>query len=380
MFFLNVINSIISKPGNIGFRFSHIQEYQSDHNLDFLTIARGNDSSIKKGVFSLGFFSIIPRGLHYLRRNYFKGLNTRKPDLILFEMFFFLLLPYILFKSRKHTFKTAYIVESSPVIIKTLKKFGFKIVLDVPIVPNNYVKTVTCLHKTSELVYHKYLDDRERLCFELSDVILAPSVFVCNEISLLIEDYKKIQIIPFGSIQKKSREVFQYVDKKGIDFVFAGNVSSRKGINFLIDAWEKLNFENDRLHLCGKVTKEIKDKISLLKSNSIILSGFVDVAEYFDNCDVYVFPSLMEGSSKSVYEAMASSLPCIVTYQSGSVIEHGVDGLLIDAFSSEEIQEALLKIKTMDLLSLSKNAHKKSQNYTWDLYSKKVMRVLSDEK
>lgn len=379
MLVVNIINSIIGKPGNIGYRFSFVQNEQFVNGIDFITIARGNslDQSVK--VFSMGVFSIFPRGLHYLRRNYFKNLNTRKADLLLFEFFFLLLLPYVFLKSCKYRKKVAYVVETTPFIIKILKKMGFRIVLDIPIAPNNYVRKAICKYKTEELVYHSYLDKRERLCYQLSDMILVPSEFVYKEV-IELTDKSKVEIIPFGSLQKPFRNNEDKCDKKvGLDFVFAGNVSSRKGINFLLDAWNSPEFVNDRLHLCGNVTKEMNKKVDLLQSKNIILPGFVSTENYFDNCDVYVFPSLMEGSSKSVYEAMASSLPCIVTFQSGSVIEHDVDGLLINAFSTDDVKNSMLRIKKMNIAELSKNAHAKSKMYTWKKYTKNVFKALDCE-
>lgn len=379
MFVVNIINSIIGKPGNIGYRFSYVQEEQIAKDFDFITVARGNILKHTKNIFSLGFFSFIPRGLHYLRRNYFKNLNTRKADMLLFEFFFILLLPYIYLKSRTHNEKVAYVIETSPFIIKTLLRMGFRIVLDIPIAPNNYVKKAIDNYQTQELVYHSYLDQREQLCFQLSDLILVPSDFVYDEVVEFV-DKQKLKIIPFGSVQKPfNSKRMGSSQKDGIDFVFAGNVSSRKGVNFLLDAWCGPEFKNDRLHLCGNVTKEIKNKLATLPVTNILLPGFVSTAIYFNECDVYIFPSLMEGSSKSVYEAMASSLPCIVTFQSGSVIEHEVDGLIVNAFSSVEVKKAMLKIKTMNLAELSKNAHNKSKNFTWEKYIDQVMKALNNE-
>ena len=57
-------------------------------------------------------------------------------------------------------------------------------------------------------------------------------------------------------------------------------------------------------------TRNVFYKVRLLgaKSNSkynlknIITPGFINTRKYFTKCDVYVFPSLLEGSSKSIYD------------------------------------------------------------------------------
>ena len=64
--------------------------------------------------------------------------------------------------------------------------------------------------------------------------------------------------------------------------------------------------------------------------NNLITPGFVETDTYFINCDIYVFPSLMEGSSKSIYEAMNFSMPIICTYESGSVVEDNINGYIVE--------------------------------------------------
>ena len=47
--------------------------------------------------------------------------------------------------------------------------------------------------------------------------------------------------------------------------------------------------------------------------------------------DVFVFPSLFEGSAVVTYEALACGLPSIVTPNAGSVVRDGVDGFHVPA-------------------------------------------------
>jgi glycosyltransferase involved in cell wall biosynthesis len=87
----------------------------------------------------------------------------------------------------------------------------------------------------------------------------------------------------------------------------------------------------------------------------------------------------MEGSSKSVYEAMGAGLACVVTHQSGSVIENGVDGYIINAFSGLEIREALIKVKNEDFLAMGERGKNKSTHFTWPRYSSTVLAEILNE-
>ena len=82
------------------------------------------------------------------------------------------------------------------------------------------------------------------------------------------------------------------------------------------------------------------------------------------DCDVYVFPSFMEGSAKSVYEAMQSGLACVVSPSSGSIITDGQDGLLSEAGDSETLREKMLLLKKKPSLrhKLGLAAQKKSSS------------------
>jgi glycosyltransferase involved in cell wall biosynthesis len=145
----------------------------------------------------------------------------------------------------------------------------------------------------------------------------------------------------------------------------------------LLEAWNDERFKNDRLHLCGRLYPEIKELLEKYNFKNVILPGFVDTKEYFKKCDVYVFPSLLEGSSKSVYEAMNMSLPCIVTPNSGSVIVDKEDGFIIDIASSDDIKNKMLRFKeNPELISImGKKAYENVQKYSWNNYAKKIINI-----
>ncbi len=60
--------------------------------------------------------------------------------------------------------------------------------------------------------------------------------------------------------------------------------------------------------------------------------------------DVFVFPSLFEGSAVVTYEALACGLPSIVTAEAGSVVRHGLEGLVVPARDVEALAEAMERL------------------------------------
>jgi glycosyltransferase involved in cell wall biosynthesis len=69
-----------------------------------------------------------------------------------------------------------------------------------------------------------------------------------------------------------------------------------------------------------------------------------DVAEIMRGLDCFVLPSLAEGVSNTILEAMASGLPIVATRVGGNaeLIESGMTGLLVPPANSDALAEAML--------------------------------------
>jgi glycosyltransferase involved in cell wall biosynthesis len=69
-----------------------------------------------------------------------------------------------------------------------------------------------------------------------------------------------------------------------------------------------------------------------------------DIPDVLRGLDLFVLPSLAEGISNTILEAMASALPVIATRVGGNVelVEDGVTGRLVPASDSVQLGEALL--------------------------------------
>ncbi|HSX91826.1 MAG TPA: TIGR03088 family PEP-CTERM/XrtA system glycosyltransferase [Hydrogenophaga sp.] len=69
-----------------------------------------------------------------------------------------------------------------------------------------------------------------------------------------------------------------------------------------------------------------------------------DVAEVLPGLDVFVLPSLAEGTSCTLQEAMACARPVLATAVGGTpdLIRHGVDGLLVPGEDSQAMADALM--------------------------------------
>ncbi|MCP5172683.1 MAG: TIGR03088 family PEP-CTERM/XrtA system glycosyltransferase [Pseudomonadales bacterium] len=98
----------------------------------------------------------------------------------------------------------------------------------------------------------------------------------------------------------------------------------------------------------GPLLAGIKTLVSDLRLSDIIwLPGDrTDIPQLLQQMDIFVLPSLAEGVSNTVLEAMATGLPVIATRVGGNpeLVEEDVNGLLVDVDDSQQLAKALLKL------------------------------------
>jgi glycosyltransferase involved in cell wall biosynthesis len=68
------------------------------------------------------------------------------------------------------------------------------------------------------------------------------------------------------------------------------------------------------------------------------------MADLYAWADVFLLPSICEGSAMVTYEALSWGLPVITTHNAGSIVRDTVDGWLVPIRDSEAIAKKLLII------------------------------------
>ena len=146
------------------------------------------------------------------------------------------------------------------------------------------------------------------------------------------------------------KERFEYSGK--ILLLFAGRLVPRKGVPYLLEAWREVSpeFPDARLLILGD--GPLLDDLMGLATRlgvfgTVHFHGRVDnVPEYLRAADVFVLPSLQEGMSNSLLEAMASGLPAVAS-RIGGVVDVVVDGknaLLADPGDRTALSESLRRV------------------------------------
>ena len=170
-------------------------------------------------------------------------------------------------------------------------------------------------------------------------------------------------------------------DKKII--LFIGNLIQIKGIFTLMNALIDLRDKSDFYTIIvgqGKEEKVLKELI--VKENlgdKVSLMGWhpqQELPDFYHSADVFVLPSLIEGHSVAILEAMASGLPVIATAVGGNLesIENGVNGFLVPVGDHTSLSNKILELLNSETLldSFSKNCR--------EIYSKRFSKKTQIEK
>jgi glycosyltransferase involved in cell wall biosynthesis len=127
--------------------------------------------------------------------------------------------------------------------------------------------------------------------------------------------------------------------------VFVGALIKRKGVHHLIDVWRRLALKDAELVLAGTVHDEIRPLLQDAERASIRVLGFAPhIEEVYRTAAVHIFPSECEGSAKCTYEAAACGLPQITTRESGDVVQHEVNGLIIPPNDPDALAASILRL------------------------------------
>ncbi|MEK6494840.1 glycosyltransferase family 4 protein [Myroides odoratimimus] len=143
------------------------------------------------------------------------------------------------------------------------------------------------------------------------------------------------------------------IDENHFVFVFVGRLVGDKGINELVEAFERISKTKlVKLLFVGPLEETLDPlkikTIKTIENNVDIISvGFQkDVRPYFAISDALVFPSYREGFPNVVMQAGAMNLPSIVTDINGcnEIIIDGKNGIIIPVKDIEAISVSMIKL------------------------------------
>ena len=172
--------------------------------------------------------------------------------------------------------------------------------------------------------------------------------------------------------------------------LYLGYFTKRKGLEYLIDAFQSMHSQNHWLILAGdgENLKNLKQKAVSLKR--IVFTGYVEwdhKAYLYKLADYFVLPSLHDPWGQVILEAMCAGLPIITTTEVGCkdiVINHNA-GFVIRPANDTHLKVSMIKMEDPELRQMfttnsSTNISKYDLSYAKLAFVKSIKKAYKPKK
>ena len=211
-----------------------------------------------------------------------------------------------------------------------------------------------------------------------ADLAICPSKWVRDD---LIQNFglpsERAAVVPYGV----NPELFSVRNEpvRG-RILFAGTADLRKGIHYLAMAAEKLLVRRVRceFRVAGNVERSVANQEQCRHLKFLGRVPRVKMTGEFALADVFVLPSLAEGSAETTYEALACGVPVVTTLEAGSVVRDNIDGRIVPSRDPEALANAIAEIveDRQKRERMSRAARDRAHDYTWERYGERLLAAL----
>ncbi len=219
--------------------------------------------------------------------------------------------------------------------------------------------------------------------YEEADLITVPSEFVLRSFIEMGVPAHKMRKVPYGADLSRFSKVAD-PDPERFDVLFVGQVSFRKGVPYLLEAFEGLRHPRKKLTIVGGILPEMT---LFLQGKTLTDVDFVGplpntrLKEVMSHSHVLVLPSLEEGLAMVQGEAMACGCPVIASENTGAedLFEDGQQGFILptrDPGSLTEHLEMLTQNPSLRAQMSEKCLQRVAEIGGWDLYGQQYVSVL----
>ena len=192
--------------------------------------------------------------------------------------------------------------------------------------------------------------------WDLADTIIVASEYSKRSVcAALPEISHKVKIVPLTvniTEYERHKRVRRRKLHRPLRVLFVGTVSLRKGLPYLLSAFERIDPSVATLRVVGPIQLSA-EKIRKY-AGRVEFCGPVPHAQMpmtYSGADLFVFPTVSDGFGAVMLEAMATGLPVVSTDHCGDVVADGVNGYRIPIRDVDAICDCIQRFATSpDLL------------------------------
>ena len=222
---------------------------------------------------------------------------------------------------------------------------------------------------------------READEWQAADVIICGSEFVREGIAQCGGPVHRCKVVPYG-VDSFFRATERTPHHGPLRVLTVGAIGLRKGSPYVLAAARQLR-QGATFRMVGQI-KARPNAVAQLRE-AVELAGPVPRSEmlaHFQWADVFLLPSLCEGSATAAYEALACGLPVIATPNTGTIVRDGVEGFIVPTRDVGGIVKSLEKLVNDRnfLREMSKKARQRSTEFNFSVYRTNLLAALSPAK
>lgn len=224
----------------------------------------------------------------------------------------------------------------------------------------------------------RYLEEiRDSEYFLIASNVVKRSMMFCG----VREEH--MFMAPYGVDFNKFNFVQKQPLQKPLKLVYVGQVNYRKGIHHLLKVMDSFKEDDVELFLAGGYTETTPFYQQYKDRKNIHFLGFVTrdvLANLYQKCDVFVFPTLGEGYGLVILEALSCGVPCIVSDLAGGddAIIEGYNGFKFEAGNDKDLRNKIQWFidNPDNLPEYSLNSRKSVEKQTWQSYYDCVVKAI----
>lgn len=187
-----------------------------------------------------------------------------------------------------------------------------------------------------------------KMSISKADLVVVPSNYFYTEL-LKISTPKDYYIYPSGGLDTQRFYPKDGIKNKMFTIGYVGRLGAGKGVDTLLKAVTKLNFDFELIIVgAGELEEEMKAQASRLqKDQKVSFAGKIPnekLVDYYNLFDVFIFPTLMQESFGNVaIEAMSCKTPIIGSKIGGltDYIFDGINGYFFEPGNADALAETI---------------------------------------